>query len=549
MENVKFLEIKSRDNEQKQHCSLTGTFMICGIEGRFEVHTVGNCRTHVTGRVSLISPLDGKILLFDGARRRELIAKRTEDQKARIRAAKRPRELKATKELDVEIIGVDLDPKTHAVISPKNAITEIEKAVEEKAERLYAEAQPTLARILEQQGTGQNVTALRLYYARAKSFFAAETPVKDATRRRNSNSLQKMCAALGETAIADISQRDVKQLTVHFSKTEVHRLERFLTYCREKGDFSCANPVTEYAPAQKHTRNYSAERTRAARMHGISLEAERTLLKLAKDHIADGRVCAIVLALGAGMGVDEMRELYWRDVACYSRNVYLILQSDNAGATHNYSRPPLPFAQDILQARYAWLSERYKRGVSNFPVVSDRDDPRKSIPRSALTDFIRASFQRCGVRFSALELDGNTSKQIGGTGIRLAKEHYENVLEQVCGIPACSQESRYLCGKPMDTVTADCYRGLSGISGRNYLEAIARRDTRFSDDAEDRYTVDEEDIGNGMCRYTIHPSNPAAQIGLIAELNLQQAACVAVESQNGVEGLASAAKRTPAFAD
>ena len=88
MENVKFLEIKSRYNEQKQHCSLAGTFMICGIEGRFEVHTIGSCCTRVTGRVSLISPLDGKIFLFDGARRRELIAKRAEDQKARIRTEK-----------------------------------------------------------------------------------------------------------------------------------------------------------------------------------------------------------------------------------------------------------------------------------------------------------------------------------------------------------------------------------------------------------------------------------------------------------------------------
>lgn len=113
-------------------------------------------------------------------------------------------------------------------------------------------------------------------------------------------------------------------------------------------------------------------------MHGISIEAERALLNLAKDHIADGRVCAIVLTLGAGLGIDEMRELYWRDVACDSGNVYLILQSDNAGATHNYSRPPLPYAQDILQARYVWLSERYKRGFSNFSVVSDRDDPEKA---------------------------------------------------------------------------------------------------------------------------------------------------------------------------
>lgn len=387
MENAKFLEIKSRYNEQKQHCSLAGTFMICGIEGRFEVHTVGGCCTRVTGRVSLISPLDGKILLFDGARRRELITKRAEDQKSRIRTEKRPRELKATKELNVEIVGVDLDPKTHAMIFPQDSVHMIQNAVKSKAEKLYAEAQPTLARMLEQQGLGQNVTALRLYYARAKGFFATEVPVKDATRRRNSNSLQKMCVALGETAIADISPRDANQLTANFSKTEVHRLERFLNYCREKGDFSCTNPVTEYASAQKHARNFSAERTRAARMHGISLEAERMLLKLAEDHIADGRVCAIAFALGAGLGIDEMLRLRWSDVQCKNNQVYLELQSDNSGATHNYSRPPLPFAQEILQARCDWLHERYTRGFSNFPVVSDRDDPRKSISRSALTDF------------------------------------------------------------------------------------------------------------------------------------------------------------------
>lgn len=69
-------------------------------------------------------------------------------------------------------------------------------------------------------------------------------------------------------------------------------------------------------------------------------EADCALLKLAKDHIADGRVCAIVLALGAGLGIDEMRELYWRDVQCKNNQAYLELQSDNAGATHNYSRPP-----------------------------------------------------------------------------------------------------------------------------------------------------------------------------------------------------------------
>ena len=540
MENVKFLEIKNRYNEQKQHCSLTGTFMICGIEGRFEVHTVGNCHTHVTGRVSLISPLDGKILLFDGARRRELIAKRAEDQKARIRAEKRPRELKATKELDIEIIGVDLDPKTHTVIFPQDAITEIEKAVAEKAERLYAEAQPTLARILEKHGLGQNTTALGLFYARSKAFFATEVPTKEQTRRRNQNSLQKICASLGDKPISCISAKDVAGLSKQFSNTELRRTARFFDFCKNHGDFVCANPVTEYAPAQRHTRNHSAERTRAARMHGISIEAERALLNLAKDHIADGRVCAIALALGAGLGIDEMLGLRWRDVQCRKNQVYLELQSDNAGATHNYSRPPLPFAQTILQTRYDWLREHYKRGYSNFPVVSDRDDARKSIPRSALTDFIRASFQRCGVCFSALDAENRNLKQLGGSGIRLAREHYENVLEQICGIPACSQESRYLCEKPMNTVTADCYRGLSGISGRSYLEAIVRRDTRFSDDTDDGYTVDEEDIGDGMRRYMIHPNTPAAQIGLIAELRLKPDNHMSIESQNGFAGILKA---------
>lgn len=540
MDTLRFLTLNSCYNEKKQHCSLAGTFMICGIEGRFEVHTVGSCYTRVTGRVSLISSLDGKILLFDGARRRELIAKRDESQKSRIRAEKRPRELKATKELDVEIVGVDLDTKTHTVSFPQDSVNMIQNAVKSKAEKLYAEAQPTLARVLEQQGLGQDVAVLRLYYARAKGFFATEVPVKDATRRRNSNSLQKMCADLGEKAIADILPRDVKQLTANFSRTEIHRLERFLNYCREKGDFSCTNPVTEYAPAQRHTRNHNAERTRAAQMHGISIEAERALLNLAKDHIADGRVCAIALALGAGLGIDEMLGLRWRDVQCRKNQVYLELQSDNAGATHNYSRPPLPFAQTILQTRYDWLREHYKRGYSNFPVVSDRDDARKSIPRSALTDFIRASFQRCGVCFSALDAENRNLKQLGGSGIRLAREHYENVLEQICGIPACSQESRYLCEKPMNTVTADCYRGLSGISGRSYLEAIVRRDTRFSDDTDDGYTVDEEDIGDGMRRYMIHPNTPAAQIGLIAELRLKPDNHMSIESQNGFAGVLKA---------
>lgn len=540
MENVKFLEIKNRYNEQKQHCSLTGTFMICGIEGRFEVHTVGNCHTHVTGRVSLISPLDGKILLFDGARRRELIAKRAEDQKARIRAEKRPRELKATKELDIEIIGVDLDPKTHTVIFPQDAITEIEKAVAEKAERLYAEAQPTLARILEKHGLGQNTTALGLFYARSKAFFATEVPTKEQTRRRNQNSLQKICASLGDKPISCISAKDVAGLSKQFSNTELRRAARFFDFCKDRGDFACANPILEYMPTQKHAHNYSAERTRAAQMHGISIEAERALLNLAKDHIADGRVCAIALALGAGLGIDEMLGLRWRDVQCRKNQVYLELQSDNAGATHNYSRPPLPFAQTILQTRYDWLREHYKRGYSNFPVVSDRDDARKSIPRSALTDFIRASFQRCGVCFSALDAENRNLKQLGGSGIRLAREHYENVLEQICGIPACSQESRYLCEKPMNTVTADCYRGLSGISGRSYLEAIVRRDTRFSDDTDDGYTVDEEDIGDGMRRYMIHPNTPAAQIGLIAELRLKPDNHMSIESQNGFAGILKA---------
>ena len=540
MENVKFLEIKSRYNEQKQHCSLAGTFMICGIEGRFEVHTIGSCCTRVTGRVSLISPLDGKIFLFDGARRRELIAKRAEDQKARIRTEKRPRELKATKELDVEIAGVDLDPMTHVVVFPQSANTAIKEAVAGKAERLYAEAQPTLARILENHGLGQNATALGLFYARSKAFFATEVPTKEQTRRRNQNSLQKICASLGDKPISCISAKDVTYLSKQFSNTELRRTARFFDFCKDRGDFACANPILEYMPTQKHTRNYSAERARAARMHGISGEAECALLKLAKDHIADGRVCAIVLALGAGLGIDEMRELYWRDVQCKNNQAYLELQSDNAGATHNYSRPPLPFAQEILRARYDWLHEHYTRGFSNFPVVSDRDDPRRSISRSALTDFIRASFQRCGVRFSALDLEDSTSKQIGGTGIRLAKEHYENVLAQICGIPADSQESRYFCGKPMDTVTADCYRGLSGVSGQNYLETVVRRDTRFSDDTDDGYTVDKEDIGDGMCRYTIHPNNFAAQIGLIAEMRLKPDNHMSIECPNGLAGILKA---------
>lgn len=270
MENIKFLEVTSRYNEKKRHCSLAGTFMIYGIEGRFEVHTVGSCYTWVTGRVSLFSPLDGKILLYDGSRRRELIAKRDEDQKVRIRSEKRSRELKATKELDVEIVGVDLDPKTHTVIFPKDAITEIEKAVAEKAERLYAAAQPTLARISENHGLGQNTTALGLFYARSKAFFAAGAPTKEQTRRRNQNSLQKICASLGDKPIPCISTKDVACLSKQFSNTDLRRTARFFDFCKSHGDFACANPILEYMPAQRHVRNYNAERARAARMAILS---------------------------------------------------------------------------------------------------------------------------------------------------------------------------------------------------------------------------------------------------------------------------------------
>ena len=195
----------------------------------------------------------------------------------------------------------------------------------------------------------------------------------------------------------------------------------------------------------------------------------------------DGRYVAATLVKDAGFSAKEACALQWGDVI-FNDNSYgyvciRLRRDDIAGATHDFTRPVLPFEGEVLHRRYDYLCTQYSSAeLAEMPVASLGTNPKKALTNKTLASFCKAILLNSGFAGFANQVQQDSEKH--GAGVNILLKNYTYKLSHYCGLYADKSDVRFLLGKSVaKDVTADNYRSFliaarHGLEGTVYARAI-----------------------------------------------------------------------------
>ncbi|MBQ6755982.1 MAG: hypothetical protein IJP43_03430 [Oscillospiraceae bacterium] len=372
-------------------------------------------------------------------------------------------------------------------------------------------------------------------YKHAKSYNKATVPMpKDREKltpyqKRLADSIIKLSAGLPIKPMAEISGREVAEFIKSNNLTDdnVRELRNFWMYCRDRGVYSGGNPFPE---------TKSSKRTRQGAMRGAFVANE-----LSDDQIDEsfelimqhpgGENCAVGLQLWAGLDVKTVVALRWKDVVFHDNadfTTIILLQNDNAGATHIYTRPILPQASRMLHMMHdiATECEDNEEVNESFVVCKDNGKP-----------FTADEIVKSTKRFIKNLDKDNRFSTMKGTAVamstRIMNNTYRGILIRKCGLTDDTYTFKFLCGESLSTdVSSDHYISFTDKDAQARLFALLKVAGPVQSFQNRMEEIDEGEY----VRYRIYPPTTAHTAVLNAKLVFENAESFTIESEHGVTG-------------
>lgn len=246
----------------------------------------------------------------------------------------------------------------------------------------------------------------------------------------------------------------------------------FWDYCLVSGLCTGTNPISKPLPKRQSA---AAAQAKADRLDILDLatQAALYLLLLAKP---DARACGVALMLWGGFSAAEACKFRWRDLLMLSKDFVAVKhhKSQNAGATHNYTRVLFIQAARILFLRYRKLMETYTHNqILDLPIVSPVHDAKRVLKPNLLNQYGRELLTQCGVDQQILRASEEWHQAVAA---RIFINTYASNLIHSCGLDPNSGLYRFMCGKPLTgIVTQDHYNSFSYDGGLETQYAAVRR--------------------------------------------------------------------------
>ena len=491
------------------------------------VRSPPNGKTPYEVHIRLLSPETGKTLQVEGKRRQK--KKKTfsaEDQKM-FEDGKQVEKLNAT-------TTVYIRDGTEATVKA---------AVKKGAERLYRQNYHTIKKALKNMASAASIHALAMYHTYGKEFFLTfYTKNKASTRKEKQNALESICAGLDDKPIDELTTTDLHTVYQTLAKSKATGLfamaEKFFEFCRGKA-YTGPNPVTKYLEASAAKKGKkSPGGDKAEKIHRIDQDKEELLRKQIKKKIGTQFAMVILLAIDAGLNVQGIQELKWKDVLIdgvgMDRTVQIrIFHPEYTGGTQNYTRPLLPAGRQLLLSHYDQLREKHTaRALEKMYVVPDANDPQKQATTSAITSHIRSELLQSKIALYGVKND----KHPGGAGIILCNEHYRHMLQEQCGIDSTSADMTFLTGGEIKQITDDYYVSYIGTDGERRLEGTVRRDSRCAPEPVLAKPITERKTKDGNVEKTLHASGADKLIGCIGKVVIPPGGQLYIYSEYGLQG-------------
>lgn len=484
-----YIEEKEKTGHQIYY---KGQMIHNALQFPFVCYDTPNGKGDLRAIIHVISPNTNKRMMYEGKNLRERMERLSEKEKEDFRAGKQIEKLCIAKEVIINL------PRNRGsgirTVSQSNE-REIKRAIEKAVISLYGDNHSQFTKALRESGKGGCLHASAAYDAYSKTYFAGQT-CSAKTLKEKKDALKKLCAALDEYPMDAIPAKTVASAYAMTKSKQVWKfniLEDFFTFCQGKGLYKGENPISQFLqtrPGKDDKTAADAAARRALIPRVLPLDVEKKMVETLYAQIDNPAVLSVALAAGADAGIEEMRELRCSDIIVNEKGEMIIrlFKRENTGATHNFSRPPLPAYRDLILARLAYLKDRYKEEkIQRMYLVPSDNSGESPMPASKITTYLRTTLLHAGIDYSKLAAcvaDGR--HKLGGAGLKLLQDHYETILREECGVDLSSGIGHFLCGKAIFDTTTDSYRSLISEDGKHVLQGLIRRDAHLCTEELDR---------------------------------------------------------------
>lgn len=345
--------------------------------------------------------------------------------------------------------------------------------------------------------------------------------------------LREMLQDLRQKPICKISSKSVNAAI----KSRDYRLRKmlydFFLYCLERNYCEGPIPMEEpILPQVSDTRKQNKAKT-------ITRVPDRVLERLEPLLLEDasGADCGIAL-MASGFGAKLVCTKLWGDVIWDSKDpLYVRIRLDRPDvscAIHNYTRPVIPPAAEVLHKRYESLSTRYTdEELAVMPIVSQKTNPGKKMESPALIRESKVALLKAG-------LDGQilTDAKLGrfdAVPPRLLQKTYEYLLVTKCGLNPEEGTYKFLLGQSISgDTTSTNYVSFTSPAGQRRLYLILKVLQRKRKLEEEPLKVEHQTIQD--C-YRISPENTDEWAGMTMEAIVQPGEQLILHCPHGIEGI------------
>ena len=372
-------------------------------------------------------------------------------------------------------IECSIYPSPRDLHDRSNWLDAVEERVAEAALTLLGKHLTEIKRDAELTVTPETVTPQMAVLLYADKFFRdCHRKASDKLLDDHRSTLRSVFSRFDNKPMSTFSRKDGKAVmdAIQLNANKARLIWSFWDYCLVSGLCTGTNPISKPLPKRQSA---AAAQAKADRLDILDLatQAALYLLLLAKP---DARACGVALMLWGGFSAAEACKFRWRDLLMLSKDFVAVKhhKSQNAGATHNYTRVLFIQAARILFLRYRKLMETYTHNqILDLPIVSPVHDAKRVLKPNLLNQYGRELLTQCGVDQQILRASEEWHQAVAA---RIFINTYASNLIHSCGLDPNSGLYRFMCGKPLTgIVTQDHYNSFSYDGGLETQYAAVRR--------------------------------------------------------------------------
>ena len=315
------------------------------------------------------------------------------------------------------------------------------------------------------------------------------------------------------------------------SKNTKKRFYEFWQFLLDNGYVLGNNPV---AREKKKKPSVNTLQSKSSNPDVLSLEDQDALYHELIAGTVSGADCGIALAYWGGIGWSDA--ITWKDIYFDTNDASLVVlnikKDDLAGATHDYSRPIMPFGALILRRRFDGLRLKYtSEDLSNAPVISQKADPLRPLSNDNFTKEATRVLLRVGFPKEVFRRRGRKDRTAAAK--RILGNTYKNNVHIRMGLADDTGTKQFLCGERLSDVTSDNYTHFNDPDGIERLHAAAAILAPLELHKNSQFA--QETLPDGRIKCTIYPKDSRRQSKVSGKIMLPPGAEIEVHCSHGAE--------------